>query len=115
MRGLSPSSYTVFLALIALVVTAGTILVYRLRREVDDELCPVTDAELLRDFERAYYSGEMDEAEFRQVTEALKAKKSGAPRPIAGPPDAPPAVEPEDPGPEQGVEVERPGIEEDPA
>jgi hypothetical protein len=106
-RGLSPSSYTVFLALIALVVAVGTIVVYRLRREVDEDLCPVTDEELLRDFERAYFAGEMDEAEFRSVTAALKAKKSGTPKPAV----VPPPTEPETPEPApdehaEGSEVE---------
>jgi hypothetical protein len=103
-RGLSPSSYTVFLALILLVVAAGAILVYRLRREVEEDACPVTDDELLRDFQRAYYAGDMDEAEFKSVTAALQAKKSGAPRPPAGPPSAEP--ETSAPGPDTQDEVE---------
>ena len=111
MRGLSPSSYTVFLALIALVVLAGTILVYRLRREVDEEDCPVTDDDLLRDFERAYYSGEMDEAEFRSVTAALEAKRTGVPRPLASPPTPADRV-PEAVAAEEPVE---PRVETDPA
>lgn len=100
MRGLNPSSYTVFIALIGLVVLAGAILVYRLRRDVEEESSPVTDDELLRDFERAYYSGEMDEAEFRSVTAALKAKRGGLERPSANPPQA---FEEETPGP--GIEA----------
>lgn len=102
MRGLNASSYTVFIALIGLVVLAGGILVYRLRRDVEEDSCPVTDEDLLRDFERAYYSGEMDEAEFRSVTAALKAKQSGIARPPIPPPPPLRGEGPAEPGIEPG-------------
>jgi hypothetical protein len=108
-RGVNPSSYNLFLILVGLVVLAGAILVYRLRREVADEACPVTDDDLLRDFERAYYAGEMDEDEFRSVTAALRAKKERVPKVVAAsetPPDRAP-VDAENQAPiEPGVESE---------
>ncbi len=113
MRGLNPSSYTVFLALVVLVVLAGAILVYRLRREVEEDSCPTSDDELLRDFERAYYAGEMDEAEFRIVTATLKAKKAGIPRPPIVPPAAPPADRPL--GEESREDSAEPETQDDPA
>lgn len=109
MRAINPSSYTVFLALILLVVTVGAIVVYRLRRDVEED-CPVTEADVLRDIERAYYEGEMDEAEFRRVTAALKAKQSLAPRPLAAVEPAPP-IDEGDPD-EESTE---PDVEDDPA
>jgi hypothetical protein len=104
-RGLAPSSYTVFLLLIGLVVTAGMILVYRLRRDVEED-CPVSEADVLRDLERAYYAGEMDEAEFRRVTAALKRPKGPAAPP-------PPPVTPADPPEAEGSA--EPDVEANPA
>ncbi len=90
MRGVDPSTYTVFLATIVLVVAVGATIVYRLKRDVEEDR-PVTDEDIAREFERAYFSGEMDEAEYRRVSESLRARKAGA-RPVA-PPAEPPAPE----------------------
>ena len=68
------------------------------RREVEEDLCPVTDDELRREFERAYFSGEMDQEEFRSVTAALDAKRAGGPRP----PRSGPGAKPGPPEPESG-------------
>lgn len=93
MRGVDPSSYTVFLGLIVLVVAIGAAVVYRLKRDVEEDDRPATDEELARDFERAYFSGEMDEAEYRRVTEALRPRKAGVLK------VEPPAVAPAEPAP----------------
>jgi hypothetical protein len=76
-RGVDPSSYTVFLGLIVLVVAIGATVVYRLQRDVEEDDAPVTDDDIAREFERAYFSGEMDEAEYRRVTETLRARRAG--------------------------------------
>jgi hypothetical protein len=111
-RGVNPSSYNLFLLLVGLVVLAGSILVYRLRREVADEACPVTDEDLLRDFERAYYAGEMDEDEFRSVTAALRAKREGTPRIAVAPATD---ASPESPATEAiDVDPVEPGVESEP-
>jgi hypothetical protein len=99
-RGVDPSSYKVFLALIGLVVATGAILVYRLRRGAERDSGHVSHDELLRDLERAYYAGHMDEAEFRRVTESLEARKTGTPRPKP----EPAADEPEEPPPPEESE-----------
>ncbi|HEY2157962.1 MAG TPA: hypothetical protein VGH33_20205, partial [Isosphaeraceae bacterium] len=100
MRGVDPSSYTVFLGLIVLVVAIGATVVYRLKRDVEEDDAPVTDEDIAREFERAYFSGEMDEAEYRRVTEALRARNAGvlrvqppaaAPEPASEPPTEPAA------------------------
>jgi hypothetical protein len=75
-RGVDPSTYTVFLATIVLVVAIGATVVYRLKRDVEEDR-PVTDDDVAREFERAYFAGEMDEAEYRRVSEALQARKAG--------------------------------------
>ena len=105
MRGVDSSSYTVFLALIVLLVAIGATVVYRLKRDVEEDDRPVTDEDIAREFERAYFSGEMDEAEYRRVTEALQARKTGAPRPQpAATPDPIPQPEPEpEPAPDAGT------------
>jgi hypothetical protein len=87
---LSPS--TVFLACVLLLVAAGSFLVYRLRRDVEEDSGPVTEDDVMRDLERAYLAGQMDQAEFRRVSESLRGPKPDGPRP--GPP---PATEPDPP------------------
>ena len=103
MRGVESSSYTVFLALIALVVAIGATVVYRLKRDVEEDDRPVTDEDIAREFERAYFSGEMDEAEYRRVTEAMQARKAGVPRVELPPAAVVPEPAPE-PLPEPAVE-----------
>jgi hypothetical protein len=98
MGRLTPSAYNLFLILLGFVVLAGFFIVYRLRRDIDRE-SPVTDDDVLRDIERAYYAGLMDKAEFERVTAALRAKNEGAPRPDPVKPDAQPEPHPEEKGP----------------
>lgn len=81
MGRLALSSSNRFLILLAIVIVIGGAIVYRLRREVEEDDGSTTEADLLADLEQAYFAGEMEEAEFRRVTEALKAKKSNSPAP----------------------------------
>jgi hypothetical protein len=90
---LTPSAYNLFLILLGVFVLAGFLLVYRLRRDVDRE-SPVTDDDVLRDIERAYYAGQMDKAEFERVTAALRAKSEGTARPLPVKPAPPPEPAP---------------------
>ena len=57
------------LGVLALVV--GLIMVRRIWEEAHEDLEPVSQHKLLSEFERAYYAGEMDEAELRKVREVL--------------------------------------------
>jgi hypothetical protein len=93
-RGVDPSTYTVFLATIVLVVAIGAFVVYRLKRDVEEDDAPVTDEDIAREFERAFFSGEMDEAEYRRVSESLRARKAGL-RQTGPPAPSAPNAEPE--------------------
>jgi hypothetical protein len=77
------------LAFVALlVVLGGAIAVgYWLKRDVQEE--PVTDADLLAEFQAARDAGEMDEEEFRRVTAAIR-RRMGEPN-LENPTPAPPA------------------------
>ncbi len=81
----NPSTYLIFVALIGVVVVVGSILIYRLRRDAEEDLTPATTDDLLRDFEEALADGEMDQAEFDRVTAALRAKGGGVASIIAPP------------------------------
>lgn len=87
------------MAYLPVVVVVGTLLVaviviYRLRRDANEDLTPDSEKDLLTEFERAYAAGEMDEAEFRRVRDLLLAgKPSGPVAPISTEPNPPPSVE----------------------
>jgi hypothetical protein len=95
---LTPSAYNLFLILLGVFVLAGFIIVYRLRRDVARE-SPVTDDDVLRDIERAYYAGQMDKAEFERVTAALRSKNEGSTKPVPFKPATEPAPSPDLEGP----------------
>jgi hypothetical protein len=98
MGRLTPSAYNLFLILLGVFVLAGFLVVYRLRRDIARE-SPVTDDDVLRDIERAYYAGQMDKAEFERVTAALRAKNEGSTKPVPDKPDAEPEPHPDEKGP----------------
>jgi hypothetical protein len=83
-----------FLTSIALCALIGMAIVLRLRRDVEEDDGSTSDEELFKGFERAYFAGEMDEAEFRRVTASLEAKK--AKRLVVAEPE-PPKILPEPP------------------
>ena len=87
MGRLNPQSYTVFLSLVALCVMVGLTVIWWLRRDLEQDT-PVTQGDVLRDLERAYFAGEMDKAEFERVTASLRAS-------VPGTLLSKPAVEPE--------------------
>lgn len=90
MGRLNPQSYTVFLGLVGLCVMVGSTVIWWLRRDLEQDT-PVTQGDVLRDLERAYFAGEMDKAEFERVTASLKASAAGTLL-------TKPTVEPELPG-----------------
>jgi hypothetical protein len=93
-----PSPDYPLLALVALlVVLGGAIAVgWWLKREAQEE--PVTDADLLAEFEAARDAGEMDEEEFRRVSAALKRRlgRTDLDHPATAPPAQDFAAQPEE-------------------
>lgn len=77
---------------------------YRLEQEEKEEV-PESPEALLADFERAYYSGEMDEEEFRRIKDSLRKQSDPTATPGPKPAPRPGAAPTEQPGPaESGVE-----------
>jgi hypothetical protein len=93
--------------LLGVALAVGLVWAYRLWQETNEDDEPVTDQDVLVDLERAYYAGEIDEAEFRRVREVLGGGTAGPIRPLYVPPrnvpDVPPptGLEPH-PEPERG-------------
>jgi uncharacterized membrane protein len=78
-RGAPRGQYPVLaFVVLGLVVGVGIVLAYLLKREAKEEEQPVTDADLLAQFERARFAGEMDEEEFQRVSAALQRRMSAA-------------------------------------
>lgn len=103
MGRLEPSSSTLFLVLIVLCVLVGSVVVFRLSREVEEDSGPLTDDDVRRDLERAFYAGEMDRAEFDRVTASLDSRRGAASKPAAAKPvESPPRPAPDAPGSEIG-------------
>jgi hypothetical protein len=107
-RGVDPSNYTVFLVTILFVVAVGATVVYRLKRDEREDR-PVTDEDIAREFERAYFAGEMDEAEYRRVSESLRARKAGVLKVDPAPETAPEPVPEPSPEPATEPAAEGPG------
>lgn len=72
------------MAAFVLCVVAGFVTVYVLQRGAEDDDGSVKEGELLKEFERAYYSGEMDPEEFQRVRAKLEGKPAPA-KPVAVP------------------------------
>ena len=70
----------------------------RFRREVDEDLAPPTDQELLGPLEKAYYSGLMRPDEIERIRESVKKSRDLEPAPpINAAPRTRPTLAPEDP------------------
>jgi hypothetical protein len=78
---LNSSSYAVFLGLIGLCVLVGSIVVWWLRRDIEGDT-PVSEEDVFRDLERAYFAGQMDRAEFERVTASLRSMRPGVSLPM---------------------------------
>ena len=71
MAGLAPKYYYLTLGLLGVCVIIGLYVAYRFQREVNDDLGPTTEKDLLDPLEKAFYSGLMDEAEFRRIQASM--------------------------------------------
>lgn len=93
----SAASTTLNLVALGLAFAIAGFFAYRYlqlrREEAEDE--PESPEVLLADLERAYAAGEMDEAEFRRVREALKIRATGPPPRDVPPPSESPTSRPE--------------------
>src|SRR5947209_6312984 len=69
--------YYVTLGLLGLCTLVGLVIAFRFQREVEHDLAPTTEKELLGPLEKAYYSGLMDEAEFKRIRESMEKRKAG--------------------------------------
>jgi hypothetical protein len=76
--GIDPKFYYLTLGLLAICTLVGLIVTYRLQREVSEDLVPPTEKELFVPLEKAFYSGLMDEAEFKRIQESM-ARQKGEP------------------------------------
>jgi hypothetical protein len=75
--GIDPRYYYLTLGLLVLCTIVGLVMAFRIQREVEHDLAPSTEKDLLGPLEKAYYSGLMDEAEFRRIRESMEKRKSG--------------------------------------
>ena len=71
--------YYLTLGLLALCTIVGLIVAFRFQREVEHDLSPSTEKELLGPLEKAYYSGLMHEAEYKRIRESMEKRKLGEP------------------------------------
>jgi hypothetical protein len=93
--GIDPKFYYLTLGLLALCTVVGLIVAYRFQREVNEDLAPPTERDLLGPLEKAYYSGLMRPEEFERIQESM-AKQKGEP-PAKASKAARPTVEPSPP------------------
>jgi hypothetical protein len=106
--GIDPRFYYLTLGLLALCTIVGFIVAYRFQREVDEDLAPPTEKDLLGPLEKAYYSGLMLDEEFERIQQSM-AKQKGAPPARASKPAKPKVEPPSTTGPESSTgSVEEP-------
>jgi hypothetical protein len=101
--GIDPKFYYLTLGLLALCTLVGLVVAYRLQREVNEDLVPPSERELLGPLEKAYYSGLMREEEFQRIQESMARHMEGeaplsskSPKPRVRPPtvvEAAPSLE----------------------
>ena len=73
MLRIPPLSPQLFLIVLILAVILGIALVYRLKRDIEGTT-PTTTEDVLRDLERAYLAGEIEETEFHRIWTSLGGK-----------------------------------------
>lgn len=76
MAGIDPKFYYLTLGLLALCTIVGLIVAFKFQREVNEDLSPPTEKDLLGPLEKAFYSGLMREEEFLRIQESM-AKQRG--------------------------------------
>jgi hypothetical protein len=79
--GIDPKYYWLTLILLALCTLVGLIVAFRFQREVNEDLAPPTEKDLLGPLEKAFYSGLMDEAEFKRIQASMARQKGEEPAP----------------------------------
>ncbi len=101
MAGIAPKYYYLTLGLLAVCVVVGFYIALSFQREVNEDLGPTTEKDLLDPLEKAFYSGLMDEAEFRRIQESVGKQKDAnspgkwvIPRPKPAPAQADPGMLP---------------------
>jgi len=102
---IDPKYYYLTLILLAACTVIGLIVAFRFQREVEHDLTPPTEKDLLGPLEKAYYSGLMDEAEFQRIRASMERRKgeeiASPPKPSRRPvPPPDPADEGQVPGPD---------------
>jgi len=92
--GIAPKYYYLTLGLLAACVIVGFYIALRLQRDVNEDSGPTTEKDLLDPLEKAFYSGLMDEAEFRRIRESVDKRKTGKPaaKPVVPKPKPAPDV-----------------------
>jgi hypothetical protein len=91
--GIDPRYYYLTLGLLVLCTVVGMVVAFRFQREVEHDLTPSTEKDVLGPLEKAYYSGLMDEAEFKRIRASMEKRKSGE---AEAPPGRPVAKETSD-------------------
>jgi len=71
MAGQNPLLWYLAFALLSIAIAIGVTMAIRVWCEINEAEPPVTNEEILDELRQAYANGEMDEAEFRRVTELL--------------------------------------------
>lgn len=71
MAGIDPKFYWLTLGLLTLCVVVGLAVAYQLQRDVNDDLSPPTEKDLMGPLEKAYYSGLMRKEEFLRIQESM--------------------------------------------
>ena len=75
MAGIDPKFYYLTLGLLVLCTIVGMAVAYSFQREVNNDLAPPTEKDLLGPLEQAYYSGLMREEEFHKIRESMARQK----------------------------------------
>lgn len=81
MADIDPRFYYLTLFLLGACTIVGLVVALRFQREVDHDLAPTTEKDLLDPLEKAYYSGLMDEEEFQRIRESMERQKAGQTEP----------------------------------
>jgi hypothetical protein len=73
--GIDPKFYYLTLGLLIVCTIVGMIVAFRFQREVNEDLAPPTEKDLLGPLEKAYYSGLMREDEMQRIRESMARQK----------------------------------------
>ena len=105
--GIDPKYYYLTLGLLVFCTLVGLIVAYSFQREVNEDLSPPTEKDLLGPLEKAYYSGLMREDEFLRIQESMARQRGEEPPPAPKPREkssdveGPPSMPKPDPWPDE--------------